>query len=103
MGGEPMTEELIPVLLTPVRVFGATGYCPEHPDNDPICPLCSGTPRIESCYGLSDATSPWSDCNRADGHIFRVDDEPSTDPERVQIRVYVPASELAKLREKYAR
>ena len=92
-------EELVSVLLTPVHVFGAVGTCSQHPDIDPTCPRC-GNP-LQSCYGLSDATSAWSDCNRADGHIFRIDDVDSTNPERVQIRVYVPESGLAKLEKSY--
>jgi hypothetical protein len=96
-----MSEDLVPILLTPVKVFGAVGVCPDHPDAIPGCAHCGNM--LESCYGLADATSAWSDCNRADGHIFRVDDTPSTDPERVQIRVYVPTSELAKLSKAYIR
>lgn len=42
---------LVPLRLVPVEVFGA-----------------------EDGYGLCDAVSAWSDCNRADGHIYRVDD-----------------------------
>jgi hypothetical protein len=65
-------EDLIKVILVPVEVFGA-----------------------DSGYGLQDAISPWSDCNRARGHIYRRDDIGSRDPEKV-ITVYVPRSELAK-------
>ena len=28
----------------------------------------------EDGYGLMDSIEPWSDCNRADGHIYRIDD-----------------------------
>lgn len=38
--------------LVPIEVFGA-----------------------EDGYGLCDAVSAWSDCNRADGMIFRLDDD----------------------------
>ena len=44
-------DALVPLRLVPVEVFGA-----------------------EDGYGLSDAVSAWSDCNRAIGHIYRVDD-----------------------------
>jgi hypothetical protein len=45
-----------------------------------------------------DATSAWSDCNRADGHLFRVDDITSTNnPERVRIAIYVPADQMSAL------
>ena len=98
--GIPEPEKLVPVLLTPVSVFGAVGTCLNHPDIDiPKCSHC-GDP-LQSCYGLSDATSSWSDCNRAEGHIFRVDDIPSDNPERVQILVWVPESELNKLNKEY--
>lgn len=43
---------LIKLVLVPVEVFGA-----------------------ENGYGLSDAVAPWSDCNRAAGRIYRVDDD----------------------------
>ncbi len=70
----PMSDELIKVVLVPVEVFGTDGY------------------------GLSDAVSAWSDCNRAIGHIYRRDDAysiPHRNPEDV-IVVYVPPEELSK-------
>jgi hypothetical protein len=68
-------EELVKVTLVPVVVFGA-----------------------ESGYGLSDAVSPWSDCNRAVGHIYRRDDDDSTPWRNSEdvITIYVPRSELSK-------
>jgi hypothetical protein len=79
--------------LTPVVVFGAG-----------VCPDCQGPTRCAGCgkevegYGLMDATSAWSDCNRADGHLFRVDDITSTNnPERVRIAIYVPADQMSAL------
>lgn len=70
-------EELVPVTLVAVEVFGV----------DP--------------YGLMDAVSSWSDCNRARGQIFRVDDcDPQYRASADVIRVFVPASELPKLVEK---
>lgn len=59
-------SDLIPIRLVPVEVFGA-GLCG---DDCPHCPTHVG-------YGLMDAAEPGSDCNRAVGHIYRVDD---TDP-----------------------
>lgn len=47
--------------LVPVEVFGL--MCDDHSD----------APRPVG-WGLSDAVQAWSDCNRADGHIYRVDD-----------------------------
>jgi len=43
-------DEIVALRLVPVEVFGA-----------------------EDGYGLNDAVSAWSDCNRARGHIYRVD------------------------------
>lgn len=66
---------LIQVRLVPVEVFGVG------------CDQCYGkeTFTCDQCgrqghhgYGLCDAVSAWSDCNRAEGHIFRFDD---TDPQ----------------------
>jgi len=72
-------EKMSEVFLTPVEVFGAEGG-----------------------YGLMDASSAWSDCNRAIGHIFRVDDlADNGNPERVRVRVLVSASELEKLAVRY--
>lgn len=67
-------EPLVKVTLVPVEVFGA-----------------------DEGYGLMDAVSPWSDCNRARGHIYRRDDirERHREPGDT-ITVYVPQSELAK-------
>ena len=71
-------ERWVRIHLTPVEVFGA-----------------------EDGYGLCDATSAWSDCNRARGHITHVDDLPGTkDPERVRIEVLVAESDLAALVER---
>jgi len=81
-------EPLVQVRLVPVQVFGA--------DEEP-CPGCPET--IEFGYGLMDAVQAWSDCNRAIGRIYRVDEARSV-PYRQPgetITVYVPQSEVAKL------
>ncbi len=61
------SDELVPLRLVPIEIFGEDDCC-EHD--------------IEPCksdgYGLCDAVSSWSDCNRADGKFYRVDD---IDPE----------------------
>lgn len=44
-------DDLIELRLVPVEVFGA-----------------------DDGYGLCDAVSAWSDCNRARGKIYRIDD-----------------------------
>jgi hypothetical protein len=46
--------------LVPVEVFGL--ICDEHELPQPVG------------WGLCDAVQAWSDCNRADGHIYRVED-----------------------------
>jgi len=45
------TDNLVPLTLVPVEVFGE-----------------------DDGYGLMDAVSAWSDCNRAEGRIYRVED-----------------------------
>lgn len=76
---EPVTVEtsqddpLVSLRLVPVAVFGAEGG-----------------------YGLADAVSAWSDCNRAYGHIYRVDD-PHSLPYRnpgETVEIFVRASDL---------
>lgn len=59
-----MSDDLVPLTLVPVEVF--TGLCDhvECPDPDHLG------------YGICDAVSAWSDCNRAIGRIYRVDDLP---------------------------
>ena len=73
LAAQPVPDDLVPLALVPVQVFGATCDCHDH---------LEGTEQGEKCrgwgYGLSDAVSSWSDCNRAEGHIYRVDD---TDPD----------------------
>lgn len=45
-------------------------------------------------WGLSDAVEAWSDCNRADGHIYRVDDDWSTRKPGETARVWVADADL---------
>jgi hypothetical protein len=56
-------DDLVPIELVPVEVFGTACHC-----TDPACEHRDGG------YGLSDAVSAWSDCNRAIGRIYRVED-----------------------------
>lgn len=60
--------ELVSLTLVPVEVFGGDCDCHERsgPGQRPDC--------LGWSYGLSDAVAAWSDCNRAAGHIYRVDD-----------------------------
>lgn len=80
-------EPLVKVTLVPVEVFGAE------------CEACDK----EVGHGLMDAVSAYSDCNRAEGHIYRRDDEESTpyrDADDV-ITVYVPRSEIWKFEKRF--
>jgi len=85
-------DGLVRISLVPVEVFGA---------DEEDCRDCGGTIRFG--YGLMDAVSAWSDCNRAVGHIFRKDDAEGRDSEGAPqcITVYVPQSEMAKFETRY--
>lgn len=60
---DPKPDQLVKLTLVPVQVFAA-GLCGNNCEN---CETHQG-------YGLMDAVSAWSDCNRAVGKIYRVDD-----------------------------
>ena len=80
------SEVLHKLRLVPVEVF--TGMC-DH----------------EGCmedhgYGISDAVSAWSDCNRAIGRIYRVDDMPRRDPGD-SIEVWVNEADLLWFQRKF--
>jgi hypothetical protein len=85
-----VSEELVPITLVPAEVFGGDCACHEK----------HGEGQREDCpgwgYGLSDAVSAWSDCNRADNRIYRVDD---TDPKYREpgetVIVYVPRGSVS--------
>lgn len=70
-------EELIEVRLVPVQVFG-TEQCCQHNPHGALIGANPDNPEWTDCesqgYGLSDAVSAWSDCNRAVGHIYRFED-----------------------------
>lgn len=84
---EPLgVSDVIALRLVPVSVFGSEG-CMEGCDH---CKEHAG-------HGLMDAVSSWSDCNRAEGHIFRFDDIDRADAETLTITVYIPRSELWKV------
>lgn len=90
-------DELVKVILVPVEVFGTEG-CEAHSLEGTYthnCEHCSG----HGGYGLCDAVSAWSDCNRAIGHIYRREDpgfERNAEGLAQCIVVYVPRSELYK-------
>lgn len=85
-----MPDDLVPVALVPVEVFGATCACHDHLEGTADGVKCSGWG-----FGLSDAVSSYSDCNRAEGRIYRVDD---TDPDYREpgdtIRIFVSKADL---------
>jgi len=88
-------DPLVRVRLVPVEVFGA---------DEEDCPSCGAM--IKFGYGLSDAVSAWSDCNRAVGHIFRKEDMPGLEGVNAErdagcITAYVPQSEMAKFETRY--
>lgn len=85
-------QALVKISLVPVEVFGA---------DQEDCPDCPAT--IDFGYGLMDAVPGWSDCNRAIGHIYRVDEESSASYRQPgdTITVFVPASEMAKFGKRY--
>jgi hypothetical protein len=86
------SEPLVRIRLVPVEVFGA---------DTEDCEGCGETVRCG--YGLMDAVSAYSDCNRAIGRIYRVDEETSEawrEPGDT-ITVYVPQSEMAKFQRRY--
>jgi len=86
-------EPLVKITLVPVEVFGA---------DEEDCPGCGGT--IAFGYGLMDAVSAWSDCNRAIGHIYRVEDMEGRNAEGAAdcITIYVPQSELPKFKKSHS-
>lgn len=73
--------DLVPVRLCPVMVFGA--------DECDACEAPAG-------YGLMDAASAWSDCNRAWQLIYRRDDAEFQRLEHETIVVWVTPAEAAK-------
>lgn len=66
--------------LVPVEVFGL--MCDDHETPRPVP------------WGLMDAVESWSDCNRADGKIYRVEDLPGPRRAGETARVWVPEEAL---------
>jgi hypothetical protein len=104
-------EDLVPITLVPVEPFGGdcdchidAGHAYEQPEGTPknmtaqeqpsgvikLVPRCAGWG-----YGLMDAVQSWSDCNRADGQIYRVDDcDPKYRLPGETVTIYVPRESL---------
>lgn len=79
-------DRLVPLTLVPVEVFGGC----DHPGCHDQCETFG--------YGLSDAVGPgYSDCNRAEGRIYRVEDLTSLgqpehfidDGEQVRVQIWI--------------
>lgn len=84
-----LLQTLVSLTLVPVEVFGGC----DHPGCHDQCGTFG--------YGLCDAVGPgYSDCNRADGKIFRVEDLDVMDPhleydgEQVRVQVLVREQDL---------
>jgi hypothetical protein len=81
---------LVPVRLVWVEVFGADCRCHEDrllTDDDPECG--------DFGYGICDAVSAWSDCNRAIGRIYRRDEDESKRKAGDTILVWVTPEQAA--------
>lgn len=81
---------LVPVRLVPVEVFGSNCDC--HEDRELAA---DGTDCVGFSYGLSDAVSAWSDCNRAVGRIYRRDEDESPRDQGGTILVWVAPEQVA--------
>jgi hypothetical protein len=88
---------LVPIRLVPVEVFG--GDCDCHEDTE----LAAGeeSPCDGFSYGLADAVSSYSDCNRAEGRIFRRDEDESPRADGDTITVWVAPDELVKFEKRF--
>ena len=81
---------LVPVRLVPVQVFGAHCQCHEDrllTDDGPECG--------DFGYGIRDAVSAYSDCNRAIGRIYRRDEDESPRAVGDAILVWVTPEQAA--------
>lgn len=92
-----MHDDLVPLRLVPVEVFGTEDCCLHDPPPYSSRPPYAGDEECESAgYGLSDAVSAWSDCNRATGRIYRVDDvEEQYRLPGETVTIYVPRASLS--------
>lgn len=103
-----MSADLVPVeaivpepgrwiVLVPVEVFG--GDCDCHRGTEADRDAGNVASYSSECggwgYGLCDAVQAWSDCNRANGQIYRVDDtEPRYRKHGETVRVWVADKDL---------
>ena len=94
-GGIP--DKLVPVRLVPVEVFGASCACHE----DAELAADGERPCNDQGYGLMDAVLAWSDCNRAEGRIYRRDEDWSIRTDGDTILVWVPVGKMAKFEKRF--
>lgn len=87
-------DGMVALRLVPVEVFGTESCC-EHGHS----PALNGIECESGGYGLMDVTGAGSDCNRARGHIFRVDDLPNRQPAGGNVVVYVREADVPFLTE----
>lgn len=80
---------LVPLTLVPVEVFGGDCDCHENRSDTTGADDCDGW-----CYGVCDAVESWSDCNRAVGKIYRVDDPGSNREPGETVTVHVDPAQL---------
>lgn len=88
---------MIRVRLVPVDVFGVgcDDCCTE---GEYVCSSCGRTG--QHGYGLMDAVSSWSDCNRASGRIYRFDEDTMLRDPGDTLTVWVDPDEFAGFRAK---
>ncbi len=98
IGGVPVAgpTNLVPLTLVPVEVFG--GDCDCHNEHNYRWSADTGRGASNGCdgwgYGLMDAVQAWSDCNRASGRIYRVEDLDGHREPGESITVYVEAAQV---------
>lgn len=83
---ERLPDGKVRVRLVAVEIFGAACDHVDHHGNDQ-----------PFGYGLMDAVEAWSDCNRAVGRIFRVDENWMTRAAADCIEIVIDEAELPKL------
>lgn len=78
--------DLVPLTLVPVEVFGGCDHPATETHNPDTCDLWG--------YGLCDSVSAWSDCNRASGKIYRVEDLAGNREPGETVQIWVDRADL---------